>query len=246
MRFGDYELDLARYELRRAGRRVRVQPRVLDVLAHLIRNRERVVSKEELLESVWSGTTVSETALTQTVKEARRAVRDDGARQRVIQTVRGRGYRFVARVEIPEEQLDVRTASDPFVGREALLSLLGQELATTLGGHGRAVFLTGEPGIGKSRAASELASRGPRRRRPGPPRSLCRGTGGAGLLALDPGGAGAAPAGSGRSRSRGSQRVGPGASRGPDRAPAAAARRRAALLGRGKPASASTTRSPGS
>ncbi len=123
MRFGDYEVDLARFELRRAGRRVRVQPRVLDLLVYLIRNHERVVSKGELLDTVWRGVTVSETALTHAVKEARRAVRDDGDRQALIQTVRGRGYRFVARLEETDESAPEQDG-DQFVGREAVLSHL--------------------------------------------------------------------------------------------------------------------------
>ncbi len=155
MRFGDYELDLARFELRRGGGRIRVQPRVLDLLVYLIRNHERVVSKEELLDRVWRGVAVSETALTHAVKEARRAVRDDGDRQAVIQTVRGRGYRFVARLEEPDESA-AEQGSDPFVGRDAVLSYLEQELRAMEGGRCRAVFLTGEPGIGKSRTAAEF------------------------------------------------------------------------------------------
>jgi DNA-binding winged helix-turn-helix (wHTH) protein/tetratricopeptide (TPR) repeat protein len=156
MRFGEYELDLARFELKRRGMRVRVQPKVLDLLVYLIRHRERVVPKDELLAAVWQGVMVSETALNQAVKEARRAVRDDGQRQAVIQTVRGRGYRFVAVVEEPEEPAGVATG--PFVGRGSVLQLLAQELEAARGGHGRVVFITGEPGIGKSRTVLEFAA----------------------------------------------------------------------------------------
>lgn len=62
-RFGDYEVDLGRFELRRSGLRVRVQPKVLDLLVYLIRDQERVVPKEELLQALWRGVSVSETAL---------------------------------------------------------------------------------------------------------------------------------------------------------------------------------------
>lgn len=157
MRFGDYELDLARFELRRGGVRVRVQPKVLDLLVYLLRNRERVVPKEELLDAVWEGVAVSETALTHAVKEARRAVRDDGSRQTVIQTVRGRGYRFVAPVEDDPEESFAGAQGEPFVGRSQVLQLLEQELAAARRGRPRLVFLTGEPGIGKSRTALEFA-----------------------------------------------------------------------------------------
>jgi DNA-binding winged helix-turn-helix (wHTH) protein/tetratricopeptide (TPR) repeat protein len=157
MRFGDCELDLARFELRRGGRRVRVQPKVLDLLVYLIRHRERVVPRDELLAAVWPGVVVSETALSQTVKEARRAVRDDGVRQGVIQTVRGRGYRFVAPVE-ESPAAEARRHEEPFVGRASVLQQLAQALAAARAGRGRAVLLCGEPGIGKSRTASEFAA----------------------------------------------------------------------------------------
>jgi DNA-binding winged helix-turn-helix (wHTH) protein len=156
MRFGEYELDLSRFELRRSGQRVRVQPKVLDLLAYLIRNRERVVTKDELLAALWEGVVVSETALTQTVKEARRAVRDDGERQRVIQTVRGRGYRFALELEEESDAEGPGAAATTFVGREALLALLEQQFALARAGRGQTVFLTGEPGIGKSRTTLEF------------------------------------------------------------------------------------------
>jgi pimeloyl-ACP methyl ester carboxylesterase/DNA-binding winged helix-turn-helix (wHTH) protein len=94
--FDDCEVDLARFELRRGGALVRVEPQVFDVLAYLIRHRDRVVPKTELLDQVWGDRFVSESALTSRVKAARSAVGDDGGAQRVIRTAHGRGYRFVA------------------------------------------------------------------------------------------------------------------------------------------------------
>jgi pimeloyl-ACP methyl ester carboxylesterase/DNA-binding winged helix-turn-helix (wHTH) protein len=94
--FGDCELDLDRFELRRAGRRRPVEPQVFDLLAVLIRERHRVVPKEELLDTVWGNRFVSESALTSRVKAARQAIGDDGRSQRLIRTAHGRGYRFVA------------------------------------------------------------------------------------------------------------------------------------------------------
>ena len=96
--FGDCQVDLARLELRRAGSRVHVEPQVFDVLAHLIRHRDRVVTKGELLDTVWGDRFVSESALTSRIRAARSAVGDDGGAQRVIRTAHGRGYRFVADV----------------------------------------------------------------------------------------------------------------------------------------------------
>jgi pimeloyl-ACP methyl ester carboxylesterase/DNA-binding winged helix-turn-helix (wHTH) protein len=98
--FDGYELDLDQFELRRDGERVAVEPQVFDVLAHLVEHRTRVVPKVELLESVWKTTFVTESALTSRIKDARQAVGDDGRSQRMIRTVHGRGYRFVAPVEV--------------------------------------------------------------------------------------------------------------------------------------------------
>lgn len=97
-RFEDCELDLHQFELRRGSEVIHVEPQVLDVLVYLIANRDRLVPKSELLDVVWGDRFVSESALTSRLKEARRAVGDDGQQQRVIATVHGRGYRFVAQV----------------------------------------------------------------------------------------------------------------------------------------------------
>ena len=99
-RFADCQLDPRQFELRRAGRLVHVEPQVFTLLAHLIEHRDRVVAKTELLDAIWGGRFVSESALTSRVKMLRRAVGDDGNQQRVIATVHGVGYRFVAEVEL--------------------------------------------------------------------------------------------------------------------------------------------------
>ena len=98
-RFGDVELDTDTYELRSAEGPVDVEPQVFDVLVHLLAHRTRVVPKEELLDVVWGDRFVSESALTTRIKQARQAVGDNGQAQRVIKTVHGRGYRFVADVD---------------------------------------------------------------------------------------------------------------------------------------------------
>jgi len=96
--FNGCELDLQRYELWRDGAAVPVEPQVFDVLVYLLRHRDRVVTKEELLDEVWGDRFVSESALTSRIKAARRAIGDDGTAQRAIRTVHGRGYRFVTEV----------------------------------------------------------------------------------------------------------------------------------------------------
>ena len=89
--FGEHELDLRRFELRRDGIVRPVGPQVFDVLARLIGERDRVVTKEELLDEVWGDRFVSESALTSRIKAARPAVGDDCRAQRVVRTVHGRG-----------------------------------------------------------------------------------------------------------------------------------------------------------
>jgi len=97
--FGEFELDIRLFELRCAGMAVGIEPQVFDVLALLLRERDRVVSKEKILDSVWGSRFVSESALTSRIKALRRAVGDDGRAQKVVRTVHGRGYQFVAPVE---------------------------------------------------------------------------------------------------------------------------------------------------
>lgn len=96
--FADCELDPDRFELRRDGAVQSVEPQVFDVLALLLEERHRVVTKDELLDTVWGDRFVSESTLTSRVKAARRAIGDDGTKQRLIRTVRGRGYQFVGEV----------------------------------------------------------------------------------------------------------------------------------------------------
>ena len=100
-RFGNYELRLQSRELLLEGDVVALEPRVFDLLAFLLHNRERVVTKDELLEAVWPGTFVSETSLSRGVMKARRAIGDDADSQHSIKTVHGRGYRFVADLITP-------------------------------------------------------------------------------------------------------------------------------------------------
>ncbi len=94
--FDEFELVEKTFELRHRGQVVAVQPKVLDLLIYLARHRERVVTKEELLEQVWADAAVSEASLSQAVSAARRALGDSSAEPRMIATVRGRGFRFVA------------------------------------------------------------------------------------------------------------------------------------------------------
>ena len=97
--FAGHEIDLRRQELRRAGQIVHVEPQVFDLLVHLVRNRDRVVSKDELLDTIWNGRIVSEAALSSRINAARKAIGDDGDRQALIKTIHRRGFRFIGTVQ---------------------------------------------------------------------------------------------------------------------------------------------------
>lgn len=96
--FEDYTLDTDRRELRRASGLVSLEPRVFDLLAHVIRNRERVVSKDEMIAAIWDGRIVSKSTLTTCINGARGAVGDSGEDQRLIKTLPRKGIRFVGNV----------------------------------------------------------------------------------------------------------------------------------------------------
>ena len=98
-RFGEFELDLDRYELRRGRDVVKAEPRVLEVLNYLIERRDRVVPKEELLDTLWADVHVSDSALTTAIRDARRALSDSPTEPRWIRTIYGRGFRFVGQVD---------------------------------------------------------------------------------------------------------------------------------------------------
>jgi pimeloyl-ACP methyl ester carboxylesterase/DNA-binding winged helix-turn-helix (wHTH) protein len=99
--FGHFALDVARRELRRGSEVVAVEPQVFDLLVYLVRNRDRVVSKDDLIEAIWSGRIVSESTLTSRINAVRKAVGDSGEEQRLIRTFARKGVRFVGEVSDP-------------------------------------------------------------------------------------------------------------------------------------------------
>jgi TolB-like protein/predicted ATPase len=100
--FGDQALDVDRRELRRGAELIALEPQVFDLLVYLVRNRDRVVSKDDLLEAVWGGRIVSESTLTSRITAVRKAVGDSGEAQRLIRTLPRKGIRFIGAVR--EEQ----------------------------------------------------------------------------------------------------------------------------------------------
>ena len=97
--FSGFSLDVARRELRRGSELIALEPQVFDLLVYLIENRDRVVSKEDLIASVWGGRIVSNSTLTSRINSARKAVGDSGEGQKLIRTIARKGVRFVSRVD---------------------------------------------------------------------------------------------------------------------------------------------------
>ncbi|MDQ3108200.1 MAG: helix-turn-helix transcriptional regulator, partial [Actinomycetota bacterium] len=148
-RFGDFEADTASRELRHRGEVVHLEPQAFDLLVCLIEQRERVVSKVELLDGIWGHRFLSESNLTTRVKEVRRAVGDDGSRQHTIKNLRGQGYRFVGEVRTvaaaPSSELGL-------VGRSVELAAVNEALDVA-----QLVTLVGPGGVGKSSMARTVA-----------------------------------------------------------------------------------------
>ncbi len=195
--FDEFELDDATFRLTSSGDVVAIEPQVFDVLVYLVSHRDRVVPKEELLDNIWGDRFVSESALTSRVKSARRAVGDDGRAQRVIATVHGRGYQFVADVTEVGDETRTTAGTDStagvnttppgsaadgeepmvsaveraerlalsvdeefeFVGRHDVLEAARQLEQRVLAGQTAVLMVGGEPGIGKTRVATEVARR---------------------------------------------------------------------------------------
>ena len=109
-RFAEFELDLSQQELRRLGKSVHIEPQVFDLIVHLVRNHDRIVSKDELIDTVWNGRIISEAALSSRINGARRALGDNGTDQLFIRTLHKRGFRFIG---------DVQAVSAPEADAEA-------------------------------------------------------------------------------------------------------------------------------
>jgi TolB-like protein len=99
--FSDHRLDTDRRELRRGSEPIAVEPQVFDLLVYLVENRDRVVSKDDLLASIWGGRIVSDSTLTSRINAARKAIGDSGEEQKLIRTIARKGFRFVGDVRRP-------------------------------------------------------------------------------------------------------------------------------------------------
>ena len=171
--FGPYRFDLHTGQLWRGTQAVKLTGKAVAVLHSLLERAGQVVTKDDLFASVWSGTVVSDAALTSCIQELRQALRDDAKKPRFIETVYRRGFRFMGKVvssQYPvvssQEQSGVRSpmsdvknshsairipqSAITLVGRESELTQLNGWLAKALSGERQLVFVTGEPGIGKT------------------------------------------------------------------------------------------------
>ena len=111
--FADHTLDTDRRELRCDSQLIAVEPQVFDLLTYLVENRERVVTKDDLIASVWGGRIVSDSTLTSRINAARKAVGDSGVDQMLIRTVARKGLRFVGNVRVQSESAEQAQATGP-------------------------------------------------------------------------------------------------------------------------------------
>jgi DNA-binding winged helix-turn-helix (wHTH) protein len=146
LRFADYTLDTDTRELRLGADMVAIEPQVFDLLVYLIGNRDRVVSKDDLLDAVWGGRIVSESTLTTRINAARRAIGDSGEKQHLIRTVARKGFRFIAPViEGHDPGAGRATQPPPHLHQQVQLCTAkdGTRLAYATVGEGSPVIKTG-------------------------------------------------------------------------------------------------------
>ncbi len=167
--FPPFRLDVANERLWRGSSLIPLRPKTFAVLRYLVEHPNRLVTKEELLGAVWRGTYVSEAVPRIYVQELREVLEDSAALPRFIETVRGRGYRFIVAVTaapVPSSKFQVPSEhaketgpqlgtvnverGTPLIGREAELAQLHSWLDKARNGERQFVFVTGEPGIGKT------------------------------------------------------------------------------------------------
>ena len=160
---GRFEVDEAQCELRDRGEAIPLEPKPFALLVLLIRERERVVHRDELFAALWPDVVVGEHALSRAVFRLRQALGETSPDNSTIRTVRGVGFRFVAPVRASEESVvdavaPRRIAPAGLLGRGSELERLRGVLSAALAGEGALVLIEGEAGIGKSRLAQEIAN----------------------------------------------------------------------------------------
>src|ERR1700760_4276228 len=109
--FGDFELDLAKVELRHGGAVVAIEPQVFALIGFLVAQRARVVTRDEIIAKIWDGRAISDSAVASRIKSARQVLGDDGVAQRFIRTIHGVGFRFVGDATVASDSIIV--GADP-------------------------------------------------------------------------------------------------------------------------------------
>jgi DNA-binding winged helix-turn-helix (wHTH) protein/predicted ATPase len=158
--FAPFHLDLGAARLWQGTEPVRLTAKAFAVLCYLVEHAGQLVTKDDLFAAAWASVHVSEAALAVCIREIRRALGDTAQAPRYLETVRGRGYRFVAPVTVPSASpalamtarspLVAAAPPEPLIGREAALTALHQRWAQARQGVRQVVFVTGEAGIGKT------------------------------------------------------------------------------------------------
>ncbi len=157
--FADFELNPAAFELRRGGAVVVLQRIPFELLCLLVERRGQLVTREEILECVWGkGVFVDiESSINTAIRKLRRALGDDPDQPRFIATIPARGYRFIADIRASRPLAPRVRSLGLMVGRERELETLLGGLDDAMAGHWRLFLVSGEPGVGKTRLASEVA-----------------------------------------------------------------------------------------
>src|SRR5262245_36891468 len=150
--FHPFRLDLVSHRLWRGDQRVTLRPKAFDVLRYLVQHADRLVTQEEILGAVWPETHVNPEVVKKYVLEIRKALGDRSDRPIFIETFPRRGYQFVAPVREASSDASPNQPARAvtMVGRDASRALLESSLDRALHGHRQVVFITGEPGAGKT------------------------------------------------------------------------------------------------
>jgi DNA-binding winged helix-turn-helix (wHTH) protein len=136
-RFADVEVNTSQNCLKRGDHEQHLRQKAFSVLVHLLEQRQRVVTKDELMETIWKDTAVTDDALVQCVKEIRRSIGDDSHHPRFIKTVPKSGYRFIGTIEEPKNGFQPQTKGLPAENNKAVRAFSIREFIS-----GRKVFLS--------------------------------------------------------------------------------------------------------
>lgn len=168
--FAVFSLDRANQQLWCSGSEVALKPKAFELLRYMVEHSQRLLTKEELLDQLWGDVNVGDAVLKTHVREIRRVLGDDIKSPRYIETVHRRGYRFIAPVQVAADSAAplARPAPHPaasprFVGRERELAGLEAGFARALDGSLQTLFITGEPGAGKTTLVGMFLERLPQR-----------------------------------------------------------------------------------